>query len=232
MGGPLVLPEGLVALVVGLPVSLHEAQGGVLAGVLEESGDVLVVTRGVAVLLVGPVAVVGPETMDRPRIIGAGHGVGIPELDLLDQAVRAADAAGVGGRATAGELIRGIGAGLVRPGEGDREDDGERSAGGLGEGRHNQQLRGLNFGERQGVGSESGHRAGHGPLYIRPYAAADMHFRIGISGIWARSWRLACERKVSSPSGWSLASRTGARRRIQGGMCEATAPFDRASHRR
>lgn len=116
---PLVFPEGLGALVVGLPVFLHEAQGVGLTGILEESGDVLVVPRAVAVLIVAAVAIVGPEAVDSPGIVGASHWVRIPELDLLDQAVRAADAAGICRRTAAGEHRGGVRAGLVRAGQRD-----------------------------------------------------------------------------------------------------------------
>lgn len=103
MSRPLVLPKGLIALIIGQPVILHEAQSVILASVLEEGSDVLVGTRAVTVLTVGAVAVVGPEAVDSPRIIRTGHWVGIPKLNLLDQAVWAADTASVGGGAATGE---------------------------------------------------------------------------------------------------------------------------------
>ena len=98
---PLVLPEGLAALIVRLPVRVHVGHGIGLASILEQSGDVFVGARAVTVLVVAAVAVVGPEAVDGPGIIRAGHWVSVPELNLLDQAVWAADAACVGGRAAA-----------------------------------------------------------------------------------------------------------------------------------
>lgn len=49
MGRPLVLPEVFVGLVVALPVGVHVIEQIGLAGVLDQGGDVGVVTRGVAV---------------------------------------------------------------------------------------------------------------------------------------------------------------------------------------
>jgi hypothetical protein len=135
VGTPLVLPEGLSALIIGLPVGVHVGDEIGLAGVLEEGGDVGVGTRAVAVLVIAAVAVVGPETVDGPRIIRAGDRVGIPELDLLDEAVRTADAAGVRRRAAAREHGGVVGAGLVGAGEGNGERNCQGSANGL-EGRH------------------------------------------------------------------------------------------------
>lgn len=99
MGRPLVVPESLIALIVRLPVILHERQSLGLAGISEERGDVGVCARLVAVLAVGAVAVVGPQAVDAPRIGKASDGVSVPKLDLLDETAGGVDAAGVGGRA-------------------------------------------------------------------------------------------------------------------------------------
>lgn len=68
VGVPLVLPELLVRLVVAVPVRLHvvqELRGAVL---LDQRGEVVVLTARVAILVVGAVAVVGPQPVDTPRI--------------------------------------------------------------------------------------------------------------------------------------------------------------------
>lgn len=58
--GPLVLPEFFVALIVALPVSVHVLEQLGAALCFEDFRDVGVRARGVAVRLVGAVAVVGP----------------------------------------------------------------------------------------------------------------------------------------------------------------------------
>lgn len=58
--GPLALPETLTGLVITLPVSLHVVEQLGLAGSFEETGDVLVSSRFVAIFLVVAAALVGP----------------------------------------------------------------------------------------------------------------------------------------------------------------------------
>lgn len=54
------LPEGFVRLVIRDPVLIHVVQQRGLAGGIEDGSDVLVVARGVAVLLIRPITVIGP----------------------------------------------------------------------------------------------------------------------------------------------------------------------------
>ena len=56
------LPECLGGLVVALPVGIHVVEQLGLAGVLDQSGDIFVIARGVAVLLIGAVAFIGPKS--------------------------------------------------------------------------------------------------------------------------------------------------------------------------
>lgn len=58
--GPFVLPEGFVRLVIRDPVLIHVVQQRGLASGIEDGSDVLVVARGVAVLLIRPITVIGP----------------------------------------------------------------------------------------------------------------------------------------------------------------------------
>lgn len=90
---PLVLPEALVVALVVLPVGVHvrEEVGGSRGG--NDGGDVGVGARGVAVGVVGAVAVVGPQAMDGPGVGGAcGWGV-VPELGLEQLAAGGVEAA-------------------------------------------------------------------------------------------------------------------------------------------
>jgi hypothetical protein len=90
---PLVLPEGLVVAFVVFPVLLHDFQGLVGAGGLQDFGDVGVGAARVAVGFVGAVAVVGPEAVEGPGIIWAGWGVGVPELRLEESSSGGVEAA-------------------------------------------------------------------------------------------------------------------------------------------
>ena len=83
MGLPLVIPEGFIALVIGDPVRLHVVQRASLSSILEKFGDVGVGSALVAVFAVSTIAVVGPETVDRPGCGGPSGRISIPELDLL-----------------------------------------------------------------------------------------------------------------------------------------------------
>ena len=80
---PLVLPETLGCTTIGGPVCVHVIEQGALAGCGEDGGDVGVGAIGIAIGIVGAVAVVGPEAMDCPGVNGTGGWVGIPELSLL-----------------------------------------------------------------------------------------------------------------------------------------------------
>ena len=91
--GPLVLPEALVVALVVLPVGVHvgEQVRGPCGG--DDGGDVGVGARGVAVGVVGAVAVVGPQAVDGPGVGGAcGWGV-VPELGLEQLAAGGVEAA-------------------------------------------------------------------------------------------------------------------------------------------
>jgi len=57
---PLVLPEALVVALVVLPVGVHVAEKVSLSGGAKDGGDVGVGSAGVAVGVVGAVAVIGP----------------------------------------------------------------------------------------------------------------------------------------------------------------------------
>lgn len=70
VGGPLVLPEFLIGLVVAVPVRVHVVQELRRAVLLDKRGDIIVVTARVAVLRVGAIAVVGPQAVDTPGVGG------------------------------------------------------------------------------------------------------------------------------------------------------------------
>lgn len=57
---PFVLPEGLVISVLILPVYLHEVEDIIAVGLLQDTGDIVVLARLVAVLGVRAIAVVRP----------------------------------------------------------------------------------------------------------------------------------------------------------------------------
>lgn len=75
MGRPFVLPEGFAGLVVALPVGVHVIEQIGLAGVLDQGGDVGVVTRRVAFGLVGAIAVIGPVNMQLVSVDRVTDGV-------------------------------------------------------------------------------------------------------------------------------------------------------------
>lgn len=118
VGGPLVLPKRLAALVVADPVLAHVGEKLRTALVLQNARDVGVGAGWVAVGLVAAVAVVGPgeasscqysimhtsggsarmgeyipETVDGPGVGRASHRVGIPELGLEESATGRVEAA-------------------------------------------------------------------------------------------------------------------------------------------
>ena len=82
MLAPLVLPEGFVVAAFVFPIGVHVAEEVGLTGGVEDGGDVGVCAGGIAVGVVGAVAVVGPETVDGPGVGGAGGRGGVPELGL------------------------------------------------------------------------------------------------------------------------------------------------------
>ena len=123
MRRPLVLPKGLGALAVADPVDLHVRHQVARPGRVEDLRDVGVGAAGVAVFAVGAGAGVGPEAVDGPGAGGAGDRVGVPELDLLDQALGFEAARVAGGGGGAGELRVGAGFGLVGGGGGCGKDD-------------------------------------------------------------------------------------------------------------
>ena len=63
---PLVLPEAFVVAVHVFPVGVHVGQEIGLARRLQDLRDVCVCATGVAVGVIGPVAVIGPEPVDGP----------------------------------------------------------------------------------------------------------------------------------------------------------------------
>jgi len=81
------LPERLIVAALVLPVLLHEGQEVLAAVVFQDTADVGVLPRLVAVLGVLAVAEVRPEAMDGPVICGSGRRSGVPELDLEDLAL-------------------------------------------------------------------------------------------------------------------------------------------------
>lgn len=102
VGRPLVLPEVLGALAVALPVVLHIRDERRFAIVLENGRYAGIGPGRVTVLVVGPVAVIGPQAVDRPGVAGPGDGVRVPELRLQKLAAGLVDAARAdGGRAGA-----------------------------------------------------------------------------------------------------------------------------------
>jgi len=68
------------------PVCVHVIKQVLSTKALQDLGDVGVFAGRIAVLLVGSVAVVRPETVDRPAVVRASGRVGVPELRLQDQA--------------------------------------------------------------------------------------------------------------------------------------------------
>ena len=108
---PLVLPEGLVVALVVLPVLLHDLEGLVGAGGLQDLGDVGVGAARVAVGFVGAVAVVRPQAVQGPGVVWAGWRVCVPELGLQEGAAGGVEAAEVflGGGVVAGEFGGGAG---------------------------------------------------------------------------------------------------------------------------
>jgi len=77
---PLMLPERLVIPLIILPVRAHILEQIRLTIRLEDSGDVGVFAARVAVRFVCAVALVGPEAVDRPTVVGAGAWRCVPEL--------------------------------------------------------------------------------------------------------------------------------------------------------
>lgn len=68
---PLVLPEALVVSLIVFPESAHVRQEVGFAVALENGGDVGVFTRWVAVGIVRPVAVIWPQSVKSPRVVGS-----------------------------------------------------------------------------------------------------------------------------------------------------------------
>ena len=89
------IPKRLIRLIVRQPIRLHEVQRSRRARRLQDLRDVRVCTGGIALFLVGAVAVVGPEAMDRPTVCGTCGGIRIPKLYLLEEAARGLVAASV-----------------------------------------------------------------------------------------------------------------------------------------
>ena len=82
MLAPFVLPEGLIVALVVFPVCVHVAEEIGCAGCYKDGGDIRVGTCGVAIGVVGAVAVVGPEAVDCPGVAGTGGWIVVPELGL------------------------------------------------------------------------------------------------------------------------------------------------------
>lgn len=68
VGRPLVLPEFLVGLTVAVPVRLHVTQELRGAVFLNQRGEIVIVTTRVAILVVGSITVIGPQSVDTPRV--------------------------------------------------------------------------------------------------------------------------------------------------------------------
>lgn len=147
----LVLPETLVVALVILPVRVHVRQHVGLACRLENLGNVGVLPRRVAELLVRAITVIGPQAVQRPRSVGAGRsGSRVPELREEEMTTRRVGAACVlsrGARAREGERGDGLG-----------RADSETSAGRHGRGR------GARLGRRGGVRGASARRARSGSV--------------------------------------------------------------------
>lgn len=100
------LPKRFSRFTVRNPIRLHVIQSARIPRSSQYLSNVLERARRVAILFVGAIAVVGPEAMNGPAVRRASHRVGVPELDLLDEATGGFVAAGVGrdGACLAGEL--------------------------------------------------------------------------------------------------------------------------------
>lgn len=68
MGGPFMLPESLITLVIALHIVLHVRDETTFAVVFEQSSDVLVVTGRITILGKGAITIVGPQTVNCPRV--------------------------------------------------------------------------------------------------------------------------------------------------------------------
>jgi hypothetical protein len=89
------IPKRLIRLIVRQPIRLHEVQRSRRARRLQDLRDIRVCTGGIAHFLVGTVAVVRPEAVDRPTVCGACDGIRIPKLYLLEETAGGLVAAGV-----------------------------------------------------------------------------------------------------------------------------------------
>jgi hypothetical protein len=78
-----VFPQPGVVAVTGFPVSVDVVQQIGLTGGRQRRLCTRVGARRVAVGFIGAVAVVGPEAVDCPGIVGAGGGGTVPELHAI-----------------------------------------------------------------------------------------------------------------------------------------------------
>lgn len=93
----LMLPKTLIITLIILPIRLHIRQQVIASLALQNRRDVFVFPGSIAVLLVRAVAVIGPKTMDRPRISRTSRRVVVPELRLEECTTRSVEAARIGG---------------------------------------------------------------------------------------------------------------------------------------
>jgi len=92
----LMLPKTLIITLIILPICLHIRQQIIASLALQDRRDVCVFPGSIAVLLVRAVAVIGPETMDRPRINWTRRRVIVPVLRLEECATGGIEAARIG----------------------------------------------------------------------------------------------------------------------------------------
>jgi len=94
---PLVLPQFLIGTIVGVvfPEGIHEAEGRAGALGRKQTGNARIRARGVAVLLEGQVALIGPQAMNGPAVARPSGGAGVPELGLEQETPWRLETAGV-----------------------------------------------------------------------------------------------------------------------------------------
>lgn len=87
------LPETLIITILILPIRIHIIQQLRPTLRFQNLRNILIRARLIAIRLIRAIAIIRPEPMDGPGIVGSRGGVGVPELSLEEKTAGRVEAA-------------------------------------------------------------------------------------------------------------------------------------------